>query len=192
MSTTYWETPDPRTPEFLQSPAWRRLRSQVLERWGHQCQRCGRTPQDGIIINVDHIKPRRDFPELALEFDNCQVLCDVCNHGKGNSDGRDWRKEWNGLPPALRARLLLIEDEIAYYAVIGNKLHEIETREYRKAGDWGWARALGLELARKASRLQVIAEAMRNAGKAAGEFRPEEQQLISEVIVAIYGLEMRG
>jgi 5-methylcytosine-specific restriction endonuclease McrA len=52
---------------------------------------CGASPKDGIRVHVDHIKPRRDFPELALTFDNLQVLCEVCNHGKGNWDQTDWR-----------------------------------------------------------------------------------------------------
>lgn len=42
-------------------------------------------------MNVDHIKPRRLFPWLALELKNLQVLCHDCNHGKGNWDQTDWR-----------------------------------------------------------------------------------------------------
>ena len=44
-------------------------------------------------MNVDHIKPRKLFPNLALDSSNLQVLCEVCNHGKGNWDMTDWRKE---------------------------------------------------------------------------------------------------
>lgn len=43
-------------------------------------------------MNVDHIKPRKTHPHLALDPSNLQVLCDVCNHGKGNWDKTDWRK----------------------------------------------------------------------------------------------------
>ena len=42
-------------------------------------------------MNVDHIKPRKKFPELALVEDNLQVLCGACNHGKGNWDQTNWR-----------------------------------------------------------------------------------------------------
>jgi 5-methylcytosine-specific restriction endonuclease McrA len=54
---------------------------------------CGATPEDGLKMHVDHIKPRKHYPHLALEHSNLQVLCEVCNHGKGNWDQTDWRKE---------------------------------------------------------------------------------------------------
>jgi len=78
--------------EFLRSGEWRRLRMLVIKKRGARCECCGATPKDGVtVINVDHIKPRRDFPELALSESNLQVLCAVCNHGKGNWDKTDWR-----------------------------------------------------------------------------------------------------
>lgn len=53
---------------------------------------CGATPATGAVINVDHIKPRKKYPHLALEISNLQILCHDCNHGKGNWDETDWRK----------------------------------------------------------------------------------------------------
>ena len=44
----------------------------------------------GVRVHVDHIKPRRLFPSLALVESNLQVLCEVCNHGKGNWDQTRW------------------------------------------------------------------------------------------------------
>jgi 5-methylcytosine-specific restriction endonuclease McrA len=55
------------------------------------CVCCGRGVSDGIKLNVDHIKPRKRHPELALDINNLQVLCNECNHGKGNWDETDWR-----------------------------------------------------------------------------------------------------
>ena len=43
------------------------------------------------IINVDHIKNRRQWPHLALELSNTQPLCHLRNKGKGNWDSADWR-----------------------------------------------------------------------------------------------------
>ena len=81
----------PSSPEFLQTFAWRKLRMQVLKHYGRRCMCCGATPDTGAVIHVDHIKPRKLFPQLALDFDNLQVLCGDCNHGKGNWDRTDWR-----------------------------------------------------------------------------------------------------
>ena len=78
--------------EFLRSYEWRRLRMQVIKERGARCECCGATPADGVtVVNVDHIKPRKLYPELALDPNNLQVLCSVCNHGKGNWDRTDWR-----------------------------------------------------------------------------------------------------
>jgi hypothetical protein len=36
-------------------------------------------------------RPRRTHPEYALSYANLQVLCGLCNRGKGNRDRTDWR-----------------------------------------------------------------------------------------------------
>lgn len=78
-------------PAFYASYEWRKLRYQVIKDQGQRCKLCGRTPADGITINVDHIRPLKHNPELALEITNLQVLCHECNHGKANWDDTDWR-----------------------------------------------------------------------------------------------------
>ncbi len=88
--------------DFLHSPEWRRLRMQVITTRGNRCECCGASPRDGVtVINVDHIKPRKLFPELALIESNLQVLCAVCNHGKGNWDQTDWRPTQSPAPVEL-------------------------------------------------------------------------------------------
>ena len=81
--------------DFLQTYEWRRLRMEALKKYGARCQCCGATPATGAVMNVDHIKPRRLFPGLALDLANLQVLCGECNHGKGNWDMTDWRANAN-------------------------------------------------------------------------------------------------
>lgn len=83
--------------KFLASPEWKALRRKVIQKFGGRCLCCGRTPRNPSHINVDHIKPRRYFPELALEEDNLQVLCGACNKRKGNAD-TDYRQinPWDG------------------------------------------------------------------------------------------------
>lgn len=70
---------------FLKSKAWRDLRRRVIDTYGAECMRCKRTPKKKTAINVDHIKPRKTNPELALSFCNLQVLCGPCNKKKGNT-----------------------------------------------------------------------------------------------------------
>jgi hypothetical protein len=47
---------------------------EAIKKHGAKCLCCGATPSDGIRINVDHIKPRKKFPHLALDLNNLQVL----------------------------------------------------------------------------------------------------------------------
>jgi len=89
--TTNKKVTRPASNEFLESFAWRKLRMEALKKYGATCQCCGASRKTGAVINVDHIKPRKLFPSLALDLNNLQVLCHECNHGKGNWDMTDWR-----------------------------------------------------------------------------------------------------
>lgn len=81
-----------KTNAFLLSPEWRKIRYKTLKLADGCCQLCGMSyRKHGIILNVDHIKPRKHYPNLALSLSNLQVLCEACNHGKGNTDQTDWR-----------------------------------------------------------------------------------------------------
>lgn len=75
---------------FYRSYEWRRLRYEVLQDQGRKCALCGATPP-AIVLHVDHIKPLRANWGRRLDKTNLQVLCEVCNHGKGNWDQTDWR-----------------------------------------------------------------------------------------------------
>ena len=78
--------PDVASRVFLDSKSWKRLRYQALKLHGNKCQCCGASPDTGAVLNVDHILPRRLFPNHALQLSNLQVLCSECNEGKGNWD----------------------------------------------------------------------------------------------------------
>lgn len=88
---------------FLMTYEWRKVRMEALKKYGARCQCCGATPAHGAVMNVDHIKPRKLYPYLALDLNNLQVLCHDCNHGKGNWDMTDWR-ERNESPIQLDLR----------------------------------------------------------------------------------------
>ncbi|MGE0435338.1 MAG: HNH endonuclease [Reyranellaceae bacterium] len=83
---------------FYASPRWLKLRYDTLRHYGPRCQCCGAVGP-GAIIQVDHILPRRDYPELALDPGNLQVLCRACNLGKGADDTTDWRPKEVWLDP---------------------------------------------------------------------------------------------
>jgi 5-methylcytosine-specific restriction endonuclease McrA len=75
------------TKDFLFSPEWKKLRYEVLAIFGRRCMCCGSTTR----ICVDHIKPRKRYPHLALDINNLQILFGDCNEGKGNWDETDFR-----------------------------------------------------------------------------------------------------
>lgn len=101
MGAVYVEGVDVTSDAFLSTYAWRRLRMQALTRYGARCQCCGASPATGAVMNVDHIKPRRLFPALALDLENLQILCHECNHGKGNWDQTDWREPDASAPEVI-------------------------------------------------------------------------------------------
>ena len=79
--------------EFLKTFEWRKLRQEVIIESNQRCSCCGIRPDinNEIYLCVDHILPRKSHPHLALDKSNLQVLCNECNHGKGNWDTTDWR-----------------------------------------------------------------------------------------------------
>jgi rubredoxin len=76
---------------FLESAEWMEIRYRALKLHGGRCQCCGTAGEPSNPLQVDHIKPRSKFPELALVLDNLQVLCRLCNLGKRAWDETDWR-----------------------------------------------------------------------------------------------------
>jgi len=77
--------------EFYSSRVWKILRYQAFEKYGNRCQCCGGAPSDYLTMHVDHIKPRSTHPELELDINNLQILCEDCNVGKINQWDTDWR-----------------------------------------------------------------------------------------------------
>lgn len=78
---------------FYNTWAWKDIRYQALHKCGRRCMSCGASPlkDNKVVLHVDHIKPFRKYPELALDINNLQVLCEDCNMGKGYWDETDFR-----------------------------------------------------------------------------------------------------
>lgn len=73
-----------RVDDFYTSPEWRKARGIVRKRANYKCSRCGvqcrrHKGEAGPMPHVDHIKPRKTHPDLALELYNLRVLCAPCH-----------------------------------------------------------------------------------------------------------------
>ncbi|EGO8594514.1 HNH endonuclease [Enterococcus faecalis] len=91
--------------KFYGSSEWRRLRQQCLERDHYECQWCKQegklTTQYDSILEVDHVKELKHYPQYALDIDNLRTLCKDCHnkrHGRFNyresKRKRKWDDEW--------------------------------------------------------------------------------------------------
>lgn len=80
---------------FYKSWRWKELRLIALDTYGRRCVSCGAAPSadNSVVLNVDHIKPLRFNPELALDLSNLQVLCQDCNQGKSWFNENDYRSD---------------------------------------------------------------------------------------------------
>lgn len=68
-------------PSYLRkTKEYKEFRKEVLKRDNYRCAKCGETEN----LQVHHIKPVKDYPNLVMNFDNVQTLCLLC-HSKTES-----------------------------------------------------------------------------------------------------------
>jgi hypothetical protein len=53
----------------------------------HLSEKCGF--KDSYIMHVDHIKPKKLYPELSLSIDNLITICPNCHQFKTNTERRN-------------------------------------------------------------------------------------------------------
>jgi 5-methylcytosine-specific restriction endonuclease McrA len=71
--------------KFYSSPSWRKIRKEVLKRDYYTCVRCKEKGKYKRANTVHHKKEIKDYPYLALTFDNLESLCHGCHdeiHGR--------------------------------------------------------------------------------------------------------------
>lgn len=102
---------------FYSSKAWQDCRNAYAKKAAHLCEECLRkgiyTP--GIIVHhVEELTPLNiDNPEIALSFNNLELLCRECHGAEHNerdkarrysfdADGKIFLKENNSEPDAPR------------------------------------------------------------------------------------------
>lgn len=84
---------DPSAQKAVHTKKWQSTRREVIIADGGECQRClvlfgWHTTDD---LQVHHIKPRTQYPELMYENDNLITLCKTCNLTLGeNGIDFDW------------------------------------------------------------------------------------------------------
>ena len=91
---------------FYKSWEWKKARFITIKRYGPTCMCCGSTER----IVVDHILPRRKRPDLELDLENLQVLCNDCNMGKSWDDTTDFRPESKELSEEELDQIRLVYD----------------------------------------------------------------------------------
>jgi 5-methylcytosine-specific restriction endonuclease McrA len=61
---------------------WAALRVQALRRDGWRCRHCGGRGR----LEVDHVQPVANRPDLSWSLENLQVLCNVCHAQKTRAE----------------------------------------------------------------------------------------------------------
>jgi 5-methylcytosine-specific restriction endonuclease McrA len=73
---------------FYISPAWRKARAEVIAAQHGECQECAGKGKRVTASMVDHVKPLRERPDLALSMHDehgkiqLRALCDSCHWHK--------------------------------------------------------------------------------------------------------------
>jgi len=70
--------------------SWLYVRKIILIEQDFTCQDCGL--QDKEVVEVNHKLPRADYPELANDKNNLEVLCANCHRRKTNAYLRSKRR----------------------------------------------------------------------------------------------------
>ena len=66
--------------EFYTSPIWRRKQAEILKRDHYECSRCR---EKGLVVpanTVHHKKYLRRHPNIALDDDNLESICERCHY----------------------------------------------------------------------------------------------------------------
>lgn len=78
---------------FYVSSIWRRTQTRILKKNHYECSRC---KARGMVVRartVHHKKYLRDYPELALEDENLEPICDRCHYEEHHRKRRKFLNE---------------------------------------------------------------------------------------------------
>lgn len=85
------------------SRRWKALRIEALRRDGWACVQCGSRHR----LEVDHVKPVRDRPDLSFDLTNLRTVCKSCHTKKtrlecGHAELSPERQAWRDLVADMR------------------------------------------------------------------------------------------
>ena len=89
--STWWKGSKGEKSPVWKGGSWGYCRRTVKIRDDYICQICGL--RDPEIMEVDHIKPKSEYPELEFVLENLVTLCPNCHRRKTNREikGRQWK-----------------------------------------------------------------------------------------------------
>lgn len=73
----HWNWKGGISPRALNTVEYKQWRAEVFERDGYKCVQCGY--DKGRILQADHIKSWKDYPELRFVVSNGRTLCKNCH-----------------------------------------------------------------------------------------------------------------
>ncbi len=71
-----------RADPFYYSKEWRKARASCLRRDKYRCVNCGQSVRAKGAARIDHIRSRRQYPDLALFLPNLRTLCVACDNAR--------------------------------------------------------------------------------------------------------------
>ena len=78
---------------FYISAVWRRTRERALKQQHYECQRCkvkGRYERATVAHHRQYLRRR---PDLALDLDNLEALCDQCHYEEHHKNGNKYAND---------------------------------------------------------------------------------------------------
>lgn len=90
---------------FYKTAAWLKCRADILVRDVYLCQPCFRKHKIKLADLVHHIKALEDYPDLALDWDNLESVCDAC-HNKAHPEKGGGKQE-----PKKQRKAVIVKDK---------------------------------------------------------------------------------
>lgn len=115
---------------FYVSPAWHKLRQEVLKENEHRCVYCKRVPTKDNPVNIDHRVPLCKNWGLRLCKSNLQITCAQCNKMKGGMSHKRMLKLFGLLPKKKKKK-----QKISQKAVL-RKQRQLEQQKRQNASFW--------------------------------------------------------